>query len=458
MATPDPFAPLEPGTLLADKYRIDRELGRGGMGAVFLAENVDIGRRVAIKLLHKTLARDPQILTRFRLEARAAAAIGHPGIVDVLDLGTTADGYEFIVMERLEGETLASLIQRRGRLEPSEVVPIVCALLDALGAAHDKQIVHRDLKPENVFLVEPAPTIKILDFGISKFRGTDDVSITQTGTVMGSPLYMSPEQARGARDIGPPTDLYSVGVILYEALAGRPPFPGDSYNQVMAAVLTETPPPLATVAPGVPASLGALVDQLLAKRPADRPAGARAVRDLLVAAIGGGATRPEPAPPVAVTRIRRRFWSGVGVAIAAAVLLAGLFASRLVGRPATTDSPAAAKPVERVGLTAAAAVAPATDVTLTLRAQPAEARWSLDGAALGCNPCVVTRAVGLRATGTASAPGYSTTTIALSFDAPATIERALRAEPPAARTAPPRAPPHRSKASSLTIDRNNPYQ
>lgn len=289
--TGDAVTQLPDGALLGRKYRVERLLGAGGMGAVYLAENTDIGRKVAIKVLHPSFARDAKVLQRFRMEARAAGAIGHPGIVDVLDLGTTENGAEFIVMERLDGETLGARIKGNGHLRAEELVPIVCEVLEALAAAHDKGVIHRDLKPENIFLcARPVARAKILDFGISKFAGTENVSLTRTDSVMGTPMYMSPEQARGGKHIGPSTDLYAIGAILYEGLTGRPPVTGDSYNEVLANLIMEPHQPVAQVRPDLPAPLSALVDRLLAKNPADRPASAVETRELLRRTLGVAAT------------------------------------------------------------------------------------------------------------------------------------------------------------------------
>jgi len=271
---------LSPGVLLAGKYRIERELGSGGMGAVFLAENVDLGRRVAIKVLHPQAAAHAEVLARFRQEARTAAAIGHPGIVDVLDLGRTAEGAEFIVMEHLRGETLGQRLSREERLPVADALEIARALADALGAAHDHGIVHRDLKPDNVFLVaEPGPAIKIVDFGISKLtQGADRAVQTATGAVLGTPMYMSPEQVNADRELGPAADLYALGAICYQMLGGRPPFVSGSWAHLLLQIVNDAPVPLERLRPGLPPALCELVTQLLAKTPAERPRSAREVR------------------------------------------------------------------------------------------------------------------------------------------------------------------------------------
>ncbi len=257
--------PLHLGALLAGKYRIDGVLGTGGMGTVFAAENIDLGRAVAIKVLHDELAHDPDLARRLRQEARAAAAIGHPGIVDVLDLGTTDSGAPFIVMERLEGEPLGARLAHRQRLSPSIAVGLLLKAVEALAAAHGKGIIHRDLKPDNIFLtMHPHAGVKLVDFGISK-QITSDLTVTTSGVVMGTPLYMSPEQARGARDVTTATDLYSIGVVLYQALSGTPPHVAHNYNEMLAKILQDEPLPLASLVPELPRELTDLVHELLSK-------------------------------------------------------------------------------------------------------------------------------------------------------------------------------------------------
>jgi serine/threonine-protein kinase len=367
---------MEIGGLLDGKYLIERILGEGGMGAVYLAENTQIGRKVAIKVLHADFAGDDQVVARFRMEARAAAAIGHPGIVDVLDMGQTPDGAEFIVMERLDGETLAQRIRARGRLPSDEAVPIVIAVLDALGAAHDKGVIHRDLKPDNVFLVErPVRVTKILDFGISKFQNAENLLLTRTGSVMGTPLYMSPEQARGAKDVTHLADLYAVGAILYEALGGRPPFTGSTYNEVIANVLMEAHQPLGEVRPDLGADLCTIVDSLLSKNPGDRPQHARVAKFQLEQALGRlatevdphtlrdppapvvaasiaphAATRPQPGGPPAATQQRRLRAGALAVAgVALVALVGGLVATR--SSPSVTPAAPAPPPPAAIAVT-----------------------------------------------------------------------------------------------------------
>jgi serine/threonine protein kinase len=274
---------LQNGSVISGKYRITGTLGQGGMGSVYEAVNDSIGRRVALKLLDSKLANHPEFSKRFELEAQAAALIGHPGIVDVLDMGRTEADVPFIVMEHLQGMTLRLLQKRMGKMNPSQACAIIAPVLDALAAAHEAGVIHRDLKPANIFIcVRPTPAVKILDFGISKFRSSS-TGMTQTGTTMGTPAFMAPEQVKDGRDVGPHSDLYAVGAVLYSLLTGHPPFEADSDFALVARVLTDTHRPTLVERPDVPARLAKLVDGLLAKDKNARPMDARAVRKELVA-------------------------------------------------------------------------------------------------------------------------------------------------------------------------------
>src|SRR6187549_47643 len=245
---------LEVGQLLDNKYRIVKMIGEGGMGAVFEGENVRINRRVAIKVLHAAFAGNSDVMQRFEREAQAAGRIGNDHILEVLDLGNLPNGDRFIIMEFLEGEPLSSRIKQRGRLMPHELAPLIRQVLVGLGAAHAAGIVHRDLKPDNIFILREkaghADFVKLIDFGISKFNAlTGDMSMTTTGAVMGTPFYMSPEQAKGAAGVDARTDLYAIGVIMYEALTGRVPFEGTSFNDLMFKIVLSDAPPLPDTIP-----------------------------------------------------------------------------------------------------------------------------------------------------------------------------------------------------------------
>jgi serine/threonine protein kinase len=259
-------------------YRIVQTLGKGGMGTVYLAEHPALGRRAAVKVLNPELTRNPEMTERFFNEARAANEIGHPGIVEVSDFGTLPSGEPYIVMEFLRGQSLAARMRAAGRLPVMVALDIAAQAADALGAAHSKNVVHRDLKPDNLFLVPDArmpgrEQVKILDFGIAKLAqrlpGAGG-SVTRTGTVMGTPQYMSPEQCRATRDVDQRSDIYSLGVIIYEMLAGQAPFSSDSWGELMHLHIGVEPPPLRSRQPDIAADLEAVVHKALAKDPALR--------------------------------------------------------------------------------------------------------------------------------------------------------------------------------------------
>jgi serine/threonine-protein kinase len=269
------------GMTLADKYHLTTLLGQGGMGAVYRGEHVIIGKKVAVMFLHADLAGNAEVVKRFYREAQAAAAIGHDGIIDVLDVGISPNGEPYLVMEFLEGESLGDMLTRTGPLDLAAALGIAEPALRALAAAHAKRIVHRDLKPDNIFIVrQPSgpPKIKLIDFGISKFADGGGVEkLTQTGSVMGTPAYMAPEQARGASSLDHRADLYSMGVILYEMLTGKLPFSGSNFTEIIINILTVEPIPPAEAHPGFPAEATALVLRALAKDPAARFADAEAM-------------------------------------------------------------------------------------------------------------------------------------------------------------------------------------
>ncbi|OQX67163.1 MAG: hypothetical protein B6A08_16635 [Sorangiineae bacterium NIC37A_2] len=252
------------------KYRIVRLLGEGGMGAVYEGENTRIHRRVAIKVLHSGVAQSKDAVERFEREAQAAGRIGSEHIVEVLDLGNLPNGDRYMVMEFLEGESLAERIASRGRLDARLTAELAVQLLEGLGAAHEAGIVHRDLKPDNVFLLASRrgkkDFVKIVDFGISKFSAmSGDFSMTRTGVVMGTPYYMSPEQAKGDRTVDHRADLYAVGVILYEAVTGKVPFDADTFNELLFKIVLENPPPIQDKVREVDARFSEIVQKAMAK-------------------------------------------------------------------------------------------------------------------------------------------------------------------------------------------------
>jgi hypothetical protein len=230
----DPIAPaVDPniGLVLQERYRIVRKLGEGGMGRVYEAEHILIRRRVAIKCLHAQYAADPEVVVRFHREALAATSIGNEHIVEVTDMGRFPDGAVYMVLEFLEGRDLGDEIEQHGTLAVGRAVRITRQICEALAAAHSKGIIHRDLKPENIYLIrrgrEP-DFVKVLDFGVSKFRDGADGAKTGTGVMIGTPYTMAPEQVEGQKDIDHRLDVYAIGVILYMALVGGPPFRAET--------------------------------------------------------------------------------------------------------------------------------------------------------------------------------------------------------------------------------------
>jgi serine/threonine protein kinase len=261
----DSPAPLI-GQVFGHKYRATGVLGEGGMGTVYECEHLQLHRRVAVKVLHAAQARKKASVARFQNEAHVAGAIGHPNICEIYDMGETEDGMPFLVMELLQGETLADRIGSEGALPFEDVIEIITQVLSGLVAAHEKGIIHRDIKPENVFLTRRQglpPLVKLLDFGISKVSGAEDLNLTRTGMVMGTPFYMSPEQARGDRNLDHRVDLYATGVMMYECLTGRRPFTAANYNALLVQILTTSARPIVELRPAVPLGFEAIVNRAM---------------------------------------------------------------------------------------------------------------------------------------------------------------------------------------------------
>ncbi|MDD5307261.1 MAG: serine/threonine-protein kinase [Deltaproteobacteria bacterium] len=298
---------LNEGDLLEGKYRVLRRIGEGGMGVVYEAEHVLLERRVAVKVLHPVDASDPSMLARFKAEAQAAANTRHPNIVEVMDFGVTPDGLSFFVMEYLTGESLAARIDRYRRLPEREVVEIVDQILTGLARAHQAGVVHRDLKPENIFLTrvdDYREVVKILDFGISKLvtprGGGDRLALsgkpeTQAGIVLGTPGYIAPEAVFGLRQVDARADLFSVGVILFEAMCGRRPFRGDNPHDILLATTSSPVPRPTSLRPDMSEPMERLILTALAKEPDERFQTAEEfLRFLTAAAVG---RLPESARP-----------------------------------------------------------------------------------------------------------------------------------------------------------------
>ncbi len=287
-----PSRVLEPKTIVAGRYEIVRIIGAGGMGAVYEATHLVSRRTVALKILAKEASQTEAHRERFLREASAPAQIGHPGIVEVFDAGFDPQaGVLFVAMEMLVGETLRERLERLAATKSPEAredaLRLFGAVLEPFAAAHSKHIVHRDIKPENIFVqrgVGGVDQVKVLDFGIARDLESDRPSVTRTGIAMGTPHYMAPEQAMSARDASFPSDVWALGVILYEILSSKVPFPGETAGSIIAAAVTEAHPPVIALAPSTPPQLSALVDRCLAKRPSDRPANAGALLEAFRAA------------------------------------------------------------------------------------------------------------------------------------------------------------------------------
>jgi Tol biopolymer transport system component len=280
------------------KYEIKAEIGRGGMGSVYLGYDPLLDRQVAVKVLAPHLVWDQEFVERFVREARAAARLKHPNVVTVFDVGQEASWYYF-VMEHLAGETLAARLQREGALPAQEALSILRPLAAALDYAHHRGIVHRDVKPGNVML-GPEGQVTLMDFGIA--RAAQEGRLTGTGTVVGTPEYMSPEQARGMT-VDARTDQYSLGVVAYQMLSGQVPFQADSTLALMYKIVHEPPPPLSQFRPDLPAGAGAALEQALAKEPGARYAGASAFVEALEHALAGSTVKREAPVSAAETAV-----------------------------------------------------------------------------------------------------------------------------------------------------------
>jgi serine/threonine protein kinase len=349
------------GQNVAGRYRIVRKIGEGGVGAVYAGEHLLIRRRVAIKCLRPELANKPEVVKRFHNEAIAATSIGHPNIVEVLDMGRFDDGAYFMVLELLEGGDFESLIEQTGPQPIGRVVHIMSQVCDALAAAHGRGIIHRDLKPENIFLVargDDPHFAKVVDFGIAKFKEEEaDYRLTQTGQAVGTPYYMSPEQLAGRKDVGEASDVYSLGVILYHAFTNEYPFQAESFPLLVVKIIQDAHEPLVRVRGDIPAALSDLVDRMLAKDPRARPGSVLEVKEALAPfrEVSGSPQMLVRTGPLQPTRL------GPGVSgVQETSPAVALGVSQPIAPSTTTGSPAHPKSATMaivLGLVAAAALA-----------------------------------------------------------------------------------------------------
>ena len=322
------------GRVLAGRYDLLDKIGQGGMAVVYRARDLALNRLVAVKVLRAHLAEDPTLVDRFQLEARSAASLDNRHVVQVFDVGTDLESH-YIVMELVDGENLKDYLTRAGPLAVDEALGIVDQVAEALSAAHAQHIIHRDIKPQNILLADDG-TVKVTDFGIAQAMSAG--TLVNSGSMLGTAQYVSPEQARG-RSVGPASDLYGLGVLLYELLVGHPPFSGESPIAVALRHVQEAPPDVRSERPDVPPGVAALLSRLLAKDAEERYQSADSFRRQLEAVRRGdpAPVGAQAAPPVVGPRRKRRSWPYVLGVIA--LLLAGLiyaFLRWLAGPPPVT--------------------------------------------------------------------------------------------------------------------------
>ncbi|HEY2736683.1 MAG TPA: serine/threonine-protein kinase, partial [Polyangiales bacterium] len=283
IASDAPVAPLDPliGQIIDGRYAVEARIGEGGMGIVYRARHVGLKKPIALKLMRSDQAHDPDVVQRFVQEARASSAIGHPNIVDISDFGATQDGAIYFAMEYLQGHSLAQAMLR-GPLARERALSILIQIASALAAAHARGIIHRDLKPDNVFLTrepENDDFVKVLDFGIAKVKNAA-AKITRTGAVFGTPHYMSPEQAAG-QPVDPRSDIYSLGVIMYQLFVGQLPFEGESFIGVMEKHRFEAPLAPSARVPALRGTIEQIILKAMQKKPEARQPTMLALRDEL---------------------------------------------------------------------------------------------------------------------------------------------------------------------------------
>jgi eukaryotic-like serine/threonine-protein kinase len=440
-----PSAPGSPAgaqasPLLDQRYRILRLLGEGGMGAVYLAEHVGLGKQVAVKVLHAEFTNREDAIQRFRREAQVAASLRHKNIIEVFDVGVAAGGEPYLVMEYLEGESLRDLMARNRRIDLGAACAIIEPVLLALQAAHHKDIVHRDLKPDNVFLAfapgEPL-LVKLIDFGISKFANAGPNRWqTQTGQVLGTPNYMSPEQARGAANVDQRTDLYAVGTILYEMLTGGLPYAGDNFTEFFARLLTEEPRPPRAVYPDLPAEVEPFLHKAIHKDPAQRFQSAEEMLEALQA-LPAYARKSERVGMLGRSQALRTFAVG------------DLGAAALVANRDGGKATLAARQQATLPAAAGASTSPVAD------AHPGAPRWLLIAALVSAVVLVVGAVVLLLAAQrAATAPPPQPAAVPPKAAEPARAPEDTTPAPSPTATAPTAAEPTRSPAASRGATRS----
>jgi eukaryotic-like serine/threonine-protein kinase len=341
-ATPDSSG-RAPGMVIAERYQLDHLLGEGGMGAVWAAKHVHTRKQVALKFIKGGRAATERARRRAFREARAATVIQHPNVVTVHDV-LEVDGAPVLVMDLLDGESLGSYLERQGRLSLRETAFILSRVVSAIGSAHAAGVVHRDLKPENIFVARTGDRldVKVLDFGLAKLTATEgdaapSMGLTHSGDIMGTPHYMAPEQAFGERDVDARADVWAIGVILYECLAGQRPFTGENLGQVLKMWMNREGVPLSRAAPELPIDVHLMVNRLLTVERAERPADLGPLLELLNRYADSEAqAQPLPAR-------RSWLWPVLAATVALATAVAGIWWSA-ASKPAPTPVVISAPP------------------------------------------------------------------------------------------------------------------
>jgi len=450
------------GVTLSGRYLITRKVGQGGMGAVYEATHTLIGKRVAVKVLLEKYARRESIVQRLEQEARLASSCQNEHIIDITDFGSTEDGRTFVVMEYLEGESLSECLARETRLPEQRILRIISQAASALAAAHAKGIVHRDVKPENLFLLrrKDQDFVKVVDFGISKsLRASDEAEeqprLTQTGMVLGTPLYMSPEQARGDDELDARVDIYALGVIMYEAATGRVPFIGNNYLSVISQVLNEEPRAPRALRPELSEEFEAVVLRAMEKDRAERYASANELLADLTALLDDPTRSTERARITGPRRKAGRTRSPLKIATWIALVLVVIAAvattvvmlfggsevikearerrgSAVIPPPVAVD---AAPPVE------IDAAPEAETMEVTIRTEPPGAEVQVEGVDKGPSPVILKLVVHDHFTQVvASAPDYEDKTITINTYVNKDTQYTLKLKKAAKQVTPPRPP------------------
>jgi serine/threonine protein kinase len=492
------------GTVVDGRYRIEQQIGEGGMGVVYKISHVSLNKTLALKLLRGEMAKDPEVVQRFIQEAQSATQIGHENIIDISDFGRLPDGTVYFVMEYLNGHPLNDIIKRGGSIPVSDAVSIIRQIAGALGAAHQRGIVHRDMKPDNVYVVkrgEEANFVKVLDFGIAKVGGASN-KLTRTGMVFGTPHYMSPEQAAG-QSVDARTDIYALGVIMYEMFTGRVPFDADTFMGVLTKHMFEKPEPMTTA--GAERQLGALESitmRALEKKPENRYQSMQELIDDLDRVMGGGrpALRVAPhqpsaiadaleprsksemrleeqlgggAPRITVPGMSKRPWgliAGGAVGLSIIVLIAVLALggddepAASAAPPAVPRAPAAPPPppapTPSLPTGPAPLPAPEPQSTVQLDSVPSGAALVMDGAIVGKTPAEFPRPeAGLREV-ELRLDGYQREVVRIAADSPAALSVTLKKrevkapvkKPVAAATKKPESRPEPKPRKSEVVD------